>query len=138
MSTKADRLLERMTDSPRGRQVALRASLAQQLGAMVYEMRTSREYTQQALAERSDVPQSAISRLESGNQGFVPRLELLLRLAQACGYSLNLRAVPDDSSRDPQRRHTSGYPLQGAMTIEIARSGFAEHESLSAGRYSDA
>lgn len=136
MSSKAERLLERLTDTPRGRQVAVRASLAQQLGAMVYEMRTSRAYTQQALAERAQVPQSAISRLESGNQGFVPRLELLLRLAQACDYSLNLRAVPGED--DSQRTRTGEDPLRGAMTIETARSVFAKRELLSAGGYSDA
>lgn len=101
MNTRAERLLARMLDNPRSRRVATRAVLAQRLGYLVYRMRTSRELTAQALAERAGVTAGAITRLEGGNEGLVPRLEQVTRLAEACGYMLSLRAESDTDVETP-------------------------------------
>lgn len=54
----------------------------------ISKARQSRGLTQAALAKACDTTQSVIARLESGNNGRMPSLELLGRIAKALKLSL--------------------------------------------------
>ena len=54
----------------------------------VIELRQQQHLTQKALAEKTGIAQSAISRFESGNHN--PSLEFLQRLAQGFGKSIHV------------------------------------------------
>ena len=58
------------------------------------EARRRRRLTQQALAERSGIRQSVISRLERGNGN--PSVRTLQRLAEGMGMRLELAFVPEE------------------------------------------
>ncbi len=59
-----------------------------QLCHSISQARHSRGITQAALAEAAGTTQSVIARLESGNNGRMPSLELLGRIAKALKLSL--------------------------------------------------
>jgi transcriptional regulator with XRE-family HTH domain len=67
-----------------------RASLL--LGQMVYDRRTELGLTQIELAERADMTQPQLSRLESG--GATPTVPLLARLAAALNADLDIAFRP--------------------------------------------
>ena len=56
--------------------------------------REEKDMTQQALAERSGIRQSVISRLERGNGN--PSVRTLQRLAEGMGMRLELAFVPEE------------------------------------------
>lgn len=60
-----------------------------ELGQLIYDLRTEAGLTQAELAKRMGTSQSAISRLEEG-AGAPPKLETLLRLADALGRGLRI------------------------------------------------
>ncbi|NIP71813.1 MAG: helix-turn-helix transcriptional regulator [Gammaproteobacteria bacterium] len=59
---------------------------------LVREMRTHAELTQAQLASRMNMSASVIGRLERGRGRRGPTMEMLLRIATACNYSLHLLA----------------------------------------------
>jgi transcriptional regulator with XRE-family HTH domain len=67
-----------------------RASLL--LGQMVYDRRTELGLTQAELAERADMTQPQLSRLESG--GATPTVPLLARVAAALNADLDIAFRP--------------------------------------------
>ncbi|ATY84501.1 XRE family transcriptional regulator [Kyrpidia spormannii] len=69
--------------------------LAELIGAMVLRRRQL-GLTQEQLAEKAGVKQSAIARLETGNA--VPRLDTLIRIADA--LDLRLKLVPEEAGRE--------------------------------------
>ena len=54
----------------------------------VNQARRAAGFSQRELARRSGVPQSAVARIERGQQ--VPRSDTLARLLDACGFELRL------------------------------------------------
>lgn len=64
------------------------ASIAQEVAAR----RSERNLSQRELAERVGTTQSAIARLESG--GRPPRIDTLLRIADALGCDLHIELLP--------------------------------------------
>ncbi|MCX4550992.1 helix-turn-helix transcriptional regulator [Streptomyces sp. NBC_01387] len=69
--------------------------LAFDLGQAVYDRRTELGISQAELAQRADMTQPQVSKLELG--GTVPTLPLLARLARALDASLRLELVDDTS-----------------------------------------
>jgi ribosome-binding protein aMBF1 (putative translation factor) len=65
------------------------AALAMELAEMVYRARESAGLTQTELARRMGTTQSAIAAIEAGAR--TPTVELLERLARACGGRLTIR-----------------------------------------------
>ncbi len=102
MSTRVSRLLENAHASEQGREVSERVRLALRLGQMAYDMRTHAEHSQEKLAPLVATTQSALSRLEGGNNGHVPGYEILERIAEECGYRLSMfaEAIEHPPGRD--------------------------------------
>jgi transcriptional regulator with XRE-family HTH domain len=75
--------------------------------------------TQRALAERSGVPQSTISRIESG--AVDPRVGTLRRLLQACGFDLEVEPL---LGRGVDRSQIAGMlAMTPAMRLQYAAVG---------------
>ncbi|MFF3517065.1 helix-turn-helix domain-containing protein [Streptomyces sp. NPDC002573] len=66
--------------------------LAKQLGRLVHDRRTALGLSQAELAERCDMKQPQISRIEGG--GTVPTIPLLRRLADALEAELTIELTP--------------------------------------------
>ncbi len=64
------------------------SSTAVDAGSYVNQARRAAGLSQRELAARSGVPQSAVARIERGQQ--VPRADTLVRLLDACGFELRL------------------------------------------------
>lgn len=94
MSGLVKAFMQEFHETKEGRALADRALLALRLGQLVYRMRTTAGLSQADLASLVNSTQSAISRIEGGNDGHVPGNELLEHVAQNCGYRLVLRALP--------------------------------------------
>lgn len=88
------------------------------LGAMLREARERRMVSQSALARRTGIPQSAISRIESGRE--VPSLERFQRLVAGLGLRLDVGLAPlaghrgDPRHRAAVRRMSPGQRLEQA------------------------
>jgi transcriptional regulator with XRE-family HTH domain len=59
---------------------------------LVARMRQESGYSQAELARRSGVPRTAINAYERGHR--TPTATTLVRLAEACGYTLSIRRRP--------------------------------------------
>lgn len=96
------------------------------LGALLREERGRRKVSQSALSRRTGVPQSAISRIESGAE--VPSLERFQRIVAGLGLRLELGFMPlaehrgDRSHAEAIRRLNPGARLeQAAAWSDFAR-----------------
>ena len=104
------------------------------LRSLVREARKRAGLTQAALAERADVPQSTVSRIESGAR--VPSTDLVERLVRAAGFEVRvalgepdpateslfertLRRTPDERLADATR--AANFVLQGRKAMEQRR-----------------
>ena len=58
----------------------------------IVDARTSRNLTQKELAERTDINQADISKLENGTRN--PSVNLIKRLADGMGMALKIELVP--------------------------------------------
>lgn len=67
-------------------------ALARAIAIWLTRFRADRKLTQGELAARLGVSQAVVARLEAGEH--VPKLETLLRLADALGMSLHLDIIP--------------------------------------------
>ncbi len=86
------------------------------VGELVRELRARHGLSQTALAYRAGTTQQAVSRIE---QGLVsPTVEMLARLAAACGEELMLDACP------------RGVPFEDAQLAEQARLSMGERLEL--------
>lgn len=86
----------RQLDGVRNAKWNVLARLAFELGKAVREMRESREWTQDQLAEAAGMTQPAIARFEAG--GTMPTIPVLERLAHALDAELVVRLVPGTSA----------------------------------------
>ena len=92
--------------------------MSKDLGMMLRRERLRREVSQSALARRTGVPQSAISRIEGGAE--VPSLERFGRLLSGLGLRLDLGLEPlavhrgEPAHREAIARMTPGERLEQA------------------------
>lgn len=89
----------------------------QQIGALIRGARQAQGLTQSQLAERLSTSQSAVHRMEQGNQNF--SLELLSRVSNALEQQLF-------SVGEPKRTHlrvTGGHKLHGSITVNSSKNG---------------
>lgn len=70
---------DRLMDNPEFRRGYERQSALARLGRLIKDARESRGLTQAAFAERLEISQSEISRLERGRESMAQRLSELLR-----------------------------------------------------------
>jgi hypothetical protein len=94
MSNYAERRQRLVTDLDPGDQAVFddayaTAGLAMELAEMAYRARESAGLTQTELARRMGTTQSAIAAIEAGAR--TPTVDLLERLARACGGRLTIR-----------------------------------------------
>ncbi len=94
MSNYAERRQRLVTDLDPGDQAVFdeayaTAGLAMELAEMAYRARESAGLTQAELARRMGTTQSAIAAIEAGAR--TPTVDLLERLARACGGRLTIR-----------------------------------------------
>ncbi len=88
--------------TPEARQAYWAAARAFRIGEEVRRLRIERGLSQQELAGRMGLPQSAIARLEAGR--VEPRLSTLDRVAQTLGVELAVHFLPtgaEDASATP-------------------------------------
>tara|TARA_B100000686_G_C15853056_1_gene508173 strand:- start:18 stop:338 length:321 start_codon:yes stop_codon:yes gene_type:complete len=64
-----------------------------QIATLIYKLRLSSGLTQTELADKANITQPVLARLESGKDTRVPTLKLLLKVAQATGKRLTLNFV---------------------------------------------
>lgn len=88
-----------VNSTPERRAAYEQAGRDQELGRLVYELRTRAGLTQAELAERMGTTQAAISRLEEG--GGTPRLDTLTKLAEAVGRGFVV-SFPANDEDDPE------------------------------------
>jgi DNA-binding XRE family transcriptional regulator len=62
------------------------------LAAMLKEIRKKEHLTQKELAEKANVTQSVVARIEGGTGKALPRFDLFNKLVQAAGYELSIHA----------------------------------------------
>ena len=106
------------------------------LRSLVREARKRAGLTQAALAERADVPQSTVSRIETGAR--VPSTDLVESLVHAAGFEVRvalgepdpateslfertLRRTPDERLADATR--AANFVLRGRKAMEQRRGG---------------
>src|SRR5687768_12083907 len=87
-----------------------------QLGSLVRDARRHRGLTQQQLADRLGTSQSAIARIEQGNQNLT--LELLGRLSAA----LDSELITLGPTGPAHLRVTGGTALQGSVTVKSSKN----------------
>ncbi|KQS71541.1 UDP-N-acetylglucosamine 1-carboxyvinyltransferase [Modestobacter sp. Leaf380] len=91
-----------------------------QIGALVRDARRHHGLTQTQLGERLGTSQSAIARIEQGNQNLT--LELLGRLSAALDSEL-ISVGPGSSPAGPTHlRVTGGRPLAGSVTVKSSKN----------------
>ena len=86
------------------------------IGSLVRDARRHRGLTQQQLADRLGTSQSAIARIEQGNQNLT--LELLGRLSAA----LDSELITLGPTGPTHLRVTGGTPLQGSVTVKSSKN----------------
>src|SRR5919206_2106355 len=87
-----------------------------QIGTLVRDARRHHGLTQQQLAERLSTSQSAIARIEQGNQNLT--LELLGRLSAA----LESELINLGPTGPTHLRVAGGHPLQGSVTVKSSKN----------------
>ncbi|MCW2618619.1 MAG: UDP-N-acetylglucosamine 1-carboxyvinyltransferase with a repressor domain, partial [Modestobacter sp.] len=87
-----------------------------QIGALVRDARRHHGLTQAQLAERLGTSQSAIARIEQGNQNLT--LELLGRLSAA----LDSELITVGRSGPTHLRVSGGTPLHGSVTVKSSKN----------------
>src|SRR5215213_4503443 len=88
----------------------------QRIGSLVRDARRHRGLTQQQLAERLGTSQSAVARIEQGNQNLT--LELLDRLSTA----LESELINLGPTGPTHLRVAGGHPLQGSVTVKSSKN----------------
>lgn len=94
---------------------------------LVRSARTRRNYSQRQLAERAGVPQSTVSKIESGRQQ--PTMAMLERLVAAAGFRIRAGLVNDtrpsrllEQHREAVMKVLGNYPIRAAWLFgSVAR-----------------
>jgi DNA-binding XRE family transcriptional regulator len=98
-----DELREELRAEPDYRLARRLHDMAVMIGRRVASMRTEADLTQAKLADRLGVDQSLIARLEAKNPTRVPTLYTIARVADACGYDVDLVFRPKASAAHAER-----------------------------------
>lgn len=88
-----------LSEHPEVRETYERLKPRYEVIAKLIQARQELQLTQAQLAERMGTTQNTISRLESGESN--PRLDTLVRAAQALGRDLTIEFVESGSGRNP-------------------------------------
>lgn len=86
-------------DTPKGRLIYKRQFLRVVIAHALQKMRAAAGLTQQELAEKANMSQPEISRLERAGGWRAPELSTLTRYAEVCGFDLTLTARPRRSKK---------------------------------------
>src|ERR687889_1577720 len=89
------------------------------IGSLVRDARRHHGLTQQQLAERLGTSQSAVARIEQGNQNLT--LELLGRLSAALESEL-ISLGPTAPTGPTHLRVTGGHELRGGVTVKSSKN----------------
>ncbi|HST47493.1 UDP-N-acetylglucosamine 1-carboxyvinyltransferase [Jatrophihabitans sp.] len=89
---------------------------ARRIGSLIRDSRRNRGWTQAQLAESLGTSQSAINRIEQGNQNL--SLELLTRISEA----LESEIVSIGRSRPPHLRVQGGRRLSGSIEVKTSKN----------------
>src|SRR6195952_928037 len=89
---------------------------ARRVGTLIRDSRKNRGWTQSQLAETLGTSQSAINRIEQGNQNL--SLELLTRISEA----LDSEFVSIGRSRPPHLRVEGGRRLSGSIDVKTSKN----------------
>lgn len=92
MAAKTNDILERMHADPTVKAGYERRKEIIAIARMIRSWRQEAKLTQEALAERLDMKQSAIARLESLDNDSVPNIDTLKRIAEKCGARMIIGA----------------------------------------------
>jgi transcriptional regulator with XRE-family HTH domain len=88
-------------------------------GSLIRELRERHQLSQAALAYRAGTTQQAISRIEQGQVS--PTVEMLTRLAGACGEELVLAARPPALPfEDAQLAEQAALPMGDRLELAIS------------------
>lgn len=90
--------------------------------AILREARARANLSQRALAERAQVAQSEIARIENGRQE--PSYARLERLLRAAGYDLKIELVPHDDHDEALIRDMLALPVGERLDSLEAQSEF--------------
>lgn len=77
-----------------------RLSARTNLARILTEIRTARGLTQKELATLAGMSQPEVSRIECRNSQRMPEIFVLMRLVEACGFTLALMPKESQSERD--------------------------------------
>ncbi|MDQ1745144.1 MAG: UDP-N-acetylglucosamine 1-carboxyvinyltransferase [Pseudonocardiales bacterium] len=97
-------------------EVSAAKDYARQVGTLIRDSRKNRGWTQAQLAETLGTSQSAVNRIEQGNQNL--SLELLTRISEA----LDSEIVSIGRARPPHLRVEGGRQLSGSIDVKTSKN----------------
>jgi transcriptional regulator with XRE-family HTH domain len=119
-------LYKRLNRGPEARAQFVESHINKGLAYQLRAMREAREWSQEQLAAQVDMPQTAISRLESSSYG-KPTITTLKRMAKVYDVALEVRFVP--FSKLLNRISRTPYIEHGLSSDELDVPSFVEEES---------
>jgi transcriptional regulator with XRE-family HTH domain len=126
----ADALLRELTErDPSFAEGAAIYDLVNKVSGLLKQMRNFAELTQSGLAERLGVTQGRISQIESGLPDHAPSLEMIARIALACGVTPQVSFDPSALPREKGTPAKSMFGLAAAPAVpavtrvEVKRGG---------------
>ena len=85
-----DDVIKKNLKDPEFRKLYEKEQLINAIAQMVLQMRKNAGLTQLQLAEKAHTTQPVIARLESGKDSRTPSLDLLMKIAAATGFKINI------------------------------------------------
>ena len=107
-----EELKQHLTEDPVFRVGWRLYEMAGEIGRVVATMRQRAKLTQTQLAERLGVGQSMVARLESKNPDRMPTFATVARVADVCGYEMEVILRPKrdkNDGREPLEVHSGEY-----------------------------
>lgn len=85
-----DDVIKKNLKDPEFRKLYEKEQLINAIAQMVLQMRKNAGLTQLQLAKKAHTTQPVIARLESGKDSRTPSLDLLMKIAAATGFKINI------------------------------------------------
>jgi DNA-binding XRE family transcriptional regulator len=83
-------VIKKNLKDPEFRKLYEKEQLINAIAQMVLQMRKNAGLTQLQLAKKAHTTQPVIARLESGKDSRTPSLDLLMKIAEATGFKINI------------------------------------------------